>query len=228
MNFAGWQRSSLIDFPGKISTILFTQGCPFRCHFCHNPGLVLPAQFEKTSIHEDEVCSFLERRKGKLDGIVISGGEPTIHPKLIDFIQRVRAMGFAIKVDTNGILPDVIKTLLPLVDYWAMDLKAPIENYEKVVGVSIDPSTITQSIHLLMKGPSRYEFRTTVVPSLHSPEDIEKMAQQIAGAERYVLQQFRPMVTLDPLLQQAKAYSDDEMEKLCQMALPHVKECTWR
>jgi pyruvate formate lyase activating enzyme len=228
MKFAGWQRSSLIDFPGKISTVLFTEGCPFRCSFCHNPALVLPILFNKTSISEEEVYSFLERRKGKIDGVVISGGEPTIHPTLTDFICKVRAMGFSIKLDTNGIRPDIIKSLLPFVDYWAMDVKAPLESYQKVVGVAIDPSLIAQSISLLMQHAPQYEFRTTVVPSLHTPEDIEKLAQQITGAKKYVLQQFRPTVTLDPSLQQVSAYSDAEMELILQKVLPYVSACSWR
>jgi len=230
MKLGGWQRCSLIDFPGKVSAVLFTEGCSFRCPFCHNPGLVLPNQFGGSALSEEEVLEFLKRRQGKLDGVVISGGEPTIHADLPDFIRAIKALGFAIKLDTNGDHPKIIEELVQenLVDYWAMDRKASLPRYEKISGVKLNPQDIVTSSNLIMHSGVPYEFRTTVVRELHPKEEAELIAQEIKGADRYVLQQFRPLITLDAKLQTATPYSDEEMDDLCESARPFVKECSWR
>jgi len=230
MRFGGWQKSSLIDFPGKISVVLFTQGCTFRCPFCHNPGLVLPEAFSSESITEQEVLSFLERRKGKLDGVVISGGEPTIQKDLPEFITAVKALGFAVKLDTNGSRPSVVEQLLHenLVDYWAMDRKASLARYHILAGLAVDTSSILKTSELVMEATDAYEFRTTVIREYHSPEEIVQIGKELAGARRLILQQFRSAVTLDPLFQQATAFSGEEMELLCQSVRPYVGECSWR
>jgi len=230
MKLGGWQRCSLIDFPGKVSAVLFTKGCSFRCPFCHNPGLVLPQQFDNDHLSEEMVFDFLKGRQGKLDGVVISGGEPTIHADLPDFIRAIKALGFAVKLDTNGDHPDIIEQLVTekLVDYWAMDRKASLPRYEKISGVKIDIQDIVKSSNLIMHSDVPYEFRTTLVRELHPKEEATLIAQEIEGADRYVLQQFRPLITLDTNLQTASPYSDEEMESLCELARPFVKECSWR
>lgn len=230
MKFGGWQRCSLIDFPGKVSAVLFTQGCPFRCPFCHNPGLVIPSQFSPSTLSEEEVLSFLEKRRGKLDGVVISGGEPTIHQELPAFIRTVRSMGFEIKLDSNGSRPEVLEQLIHehLVDYFALDRKASLAHYSVITGVPTNTQHIEQSSHLVMNSSIPYEFRTTVIKEFHPPEEVERIAQELSGAKRLILQQFRPAVTLDPKLQQATPYSDDEMGALVALAAPHVQECSWR
>lgn len=230
MKFGGWHRCSLIDFPGKVATILFTEGCSFRCPFCHNPGLVLPDLFSKNPIPENEVLSFLEKRKGKLDGVTISGGEPTIHNDLEDFLKKVKNLGFAIKVDTNGSHPEAVEHLLEkgLVDYIAMDIKASLPRYSMLSGVPVDTSKIERSIRLLIGSSIEYEFRTTVIKELHNPQEIALMAQTISGAKKYLLQKFRPDVTLDASTKTLSAYSDEEMAHLCSVALPFVQTCSYR
>ena len=230
MKFGGWQQCSLIDFPGKISAVLFTEGCTFRCPFCHNPSLVLPGQDRSSQITEQEVFAFLETRKGKLDGVVISGGEPTIHAALPALIQAIRKMGFSIKLDTNGSRPEMVEQLIAekTVDYWAMDRKASLARYQLLAGVSFDPSVVVRTSQLVMDATDSYEFRTTVIRELHSPEEIVQIGKELCGARRLILQQFRPAVTLDPSLQHATAYTNDEMERLCTSVKPYVSECTWR
>jgi len=230
MKLGGWQRCSLIDFPGKISAILFTEGCSFRCPFCHNPGLVLPGQSKQATLSEKQVFEFLQRRQGKLDGVVVSGGEPTIHADLPEFLRKIKDLGFAVKLDTNGDRPDIVERLLSenLVDYWAMDRKASLPRYSQVSGIDLKPQTIEASSSLIMNSGLPYEFRTTLVRELHPPEEVGLIAEEIKGADRYVLQQFRPLITLDPKLQSASPYNDEEMEQLCKRARPLVKECLWR
>lgn len=228
MEFGGWQKCSLIDFPGKVSAVLFTRGCTFRCPFCHNPSLVLPGI--DPSVSEEEILAFLEQRRGKLDGVVISGGEPTIHRELPRFVRTVRKMGFLIKLDTNGSCPDVVQQLLTegLVDYWAVDRKASLVRYSSLAGVSVDPKVIVQTSQLIMDATDAYEFRTTVIREFHPPEEVLQIAKELSGARRWILQRFRPDVTLDPALQKATAYTDDEMESLRQSVRPYIVDCTWR
>lgn len=191
MLIGGWQRFSLIDFPGKIAAVLFTQGCPFRCIFCHNEILVEPKKFQDVIPNED-IFSFLKSRKNQLQGVVISGGEPTLHDDLDDFILKIKDMGFAIKLDTNGLFPKKLKPLIDkkLVDYIAMDIKAPLEKYEAIIGVKIDIENIKESISLIINSNLNHEFRTTVLPSFHSKEDVINMAKLIKGSQLYVLQKF--------------------------------------
>jgi pyruvate formate lyase activating enzyme len=228
MKFGGYRACSLVDFPGKICAVLFTQGCTFRCPFCHNPGLVVRAN--TTSLSEEVLLDFLKTRTDKLQGVVISGGEPTIHPELPTFIKKIKSLGFSVKLDTNGSRPDVIEALLPtgLVDYWAVDRKASLINYSRIAGVQIEPEIIQKSSTLIMNATENYEFRTTVIREFHSAEEICTIAQEISSARRYILQQFRPDITLDPSLRSSIAYSPDEMEHFCTIARPFVQECYWR
>jgi len=228
MRLGGLQKLSLIDFPNKLSAIVFTQGCPFRCHFCHNASLVLPEKFSQC-INEDDFFSFLISRKNKLDGVVISGGEPTIQNDLINFIEKIKKMDFAIKLDTSGICPDVLNELLQknLLDYVAMDIKAPLENYEKVIGTKVDTKKIQKSINLLLNSKILFEFRTTLVPQFHNLKDIEAMAQMIKDAPLYILQKFIPESTLS-IFQNNKSFMEKEIDPYIEKAKKHVKNCYYR
>jgi pyruvate formate lyase activating enzyme len=183
MIIGGLQKISLIDYPGMICAVAFTQGCNFRCSYCHNPELVDPARYG-ACLSADEVLAFLEKRRGKLDALTISGGEPTIQTDLTSFIKRVRDRGFLIKLDTNGSSPDVLDGLMndKLVDYIAMDVKGPLDKYETIVCKAVDVKKIQKSIRLIMASGLPYEFRTTVVKSLLQESDILKVGELIQNA----------------------------------------------
>lgn len=193
MRIGGIQKVSLIDFPGKISTVVFTQGCNFRCEFCHNPSLVLPEMFDHV-INDGDVLSFLESRKGLIDGVVLSGGEPTIQIGLCQFIEKTKKMGFLVKLDTNGTNPDVLRDLYSknLLDYVAMDIKNVLDKYTTIVGKNVDIREIQQSISIIMNSGIDYEFRTTIVPKFHSIDEIKQIVSLIDGADCFVLQEFVP------------------------------------
>jgi len=203
----------LIEYPGEISAIAFTQGCNFRCPYCYNPELVDPDLYREC-ISEEVVFSFLERRKGKLDAVTITGGEPTIQHDLIDFIKCVRKIGYLIKLDTNGSYPDVLEKLISgqLVDYIAMDIKGPLHKYKTVTKSKIDEDKIRQSIEMIMKAGVPYEFRTTIPKKLLHEDDLLEMGKLLRNASRYILQQFIPTRTLDKQFLKYEAYSREEME----------------
>ncbi len=213
MQIGGLQKVSLIEYPGKICAIAFTQGCNFRCPYCHNPELVDPDLY-KECLSEECVLSFLEKRKGKLDALTITGGEPTIHHDLIDFIKRVRNIGYLIKLDTNGSCPEVLEELISgrLVDYLAMDMKGPFHKYKTVTRSKIDEGKIRQSMEIIMKSGIPYEFRTTVPKKLLHEEDLLEMGELLRNASCYILQQFIPTRTLDKEFLKCEAYSQEEME----------------
>lgn len=183
---------TLLDFPGKVACTVFTGGCNFRCPFCHNALLVTKLP-EKPDYTEDEILSFLEKRIGLLDGVAITGGEPLLNPDIGDFIRKIRDMGYAVKLDTNGSFPERLKAIVGegLVDYVAMDIKNRREKYTETVGLkNLDLSKIEESIDFLKSGAVDYEFRTTVVKQFHTVEDITAAAEWISGAKRYFLQNF--------------------------------------
>ena len=188
----GLQKLSLLDYPGKLAATVFTGGCNLRCPFCHNASLVTRfSEYERIS--EEEVLSFLEKRKGLLDGVCITGGEPLLQEDLAEFIIKIRAMGFLVKLDTNGCLPDKLDSLIrrSLVDYVAMDIKNSFDKYPLTVGTpDFDPTPVFKSAELLMSGSIPYEFRTTLVRAFHTPEDIEKIGKSLSGAKNYYLQNF--------------------------------------
>jgi pyruvate formate lyase activating enzyme len=210
MKIGGFQRFSLIDYPGKICAIVFTQGCNFRCPYCHNPELVNPELFE-APIPEKEVLSFLANRHGKLDAVEITGGEPTLQPDLIDFIREIKDMGYLVKLDTNGSKPEILSEAIEdgIVDYLAMDVKAPLERYKEITHSGVDPANIKESIELIKSSGLDYEFRTTVVKSQLGKRDILEIAWLIRGSKRYVLQKFVPLN-----LNFLDEYTDDELEYL--------------
>lgn len=231
MQFSGWQRTSLIDFPDRISTILFTQGCSMRCRFCHNPELVAPQKPIEGQFTEDDVFSYLAKRKTMLEGVVITGGEPTIQSKLSSFIHRIKEMGFAVKLDTNGYQPEQLENLLSTcsLDYVAMDVKAPLHKYSHVAGVPIDPRRIEKSLDLLSQSKIAYELRTTAAKPLLSMEDLHTIAQQIAGAPMWYVQQFRSGCTLDPALLNQDSYKEEELQYFVDTVEPlYGQKCKMR
>lgn len=191
MIISGFQKMTLLDFPEKVACTIFTGGCNFRCPFCHN-ALLVTEDF-KAEFSEEEVLSFLEKRRGLLDGVCITGGEPLLQNDIEDFIRKIKTMGYAVKLDTNGSLPDRLKSLVNdgLIDYVAMDIKNCMEKYALTAGRddSILPK-IEESIDFLLCGKVDYEFRTTVVREFHGISDISAAAKRIAGAKRYFLQFF--------------------------------------
>lgn len=196
---------TLIDYPGKIAATVFTVGCNFDCAFCHNPELVDPQKIKKQPIiPEKYFFEFLTSRQGMLEGVCITGGEPTIHKDLSDFLSRIKSLGFAVKLDTNGSNPEMLKKLIDgeLVDYIAMDIKGPLQIPKK-------------SVELIKDSGIDYEFRTTVVPALHTKEDILEIARELSPAKKYFLQQFRPGKNLDPLFEKEKTYP---LEKLIEFS----------
>ncbi len=229
MILGGFQRFSLIDYPGKICAIVFTQGCNFRCPYCHNPELVDLEKFSK-SFSEKEICSFLEKRKGKLDAVSITGGEPTLQKDLIKFLKKIKDMNYLVKLDSNGTNPDVIKEAikLNLVDYLAMDIKAPLEKYKNITGVDVDTTKIKKSIDLIMNSGMDYEFRTTVVKSQLSKDDIREIGKLIKGAKLYILQKFFPSKTLNPEFLDETTYGDEEFEQLKKEMEKYVGKCDVR
>lgn len=190
MEFLGQVKSSFIDYPDKICTVYFTGGCNLRCPYCHNSPLI---RGEGNVITEDEVFRHLERRRNMLDGVCVSGGEPTLHPELMPFLLEVKKRGFLAKLDTNGTMPDVLEELIKneAVDYVAMDIKAPFEKYRKAAGRGIDIGKVQKSISLIRKAAVDYEFRTTVCKELLTEEDILNIAKYIRGSRMYIVQNFR-------------------------------------
>ncbi len=212
MIFYGWQKESLIEWPSKICSVVFVGGCNFRCPFCHNPDLI-PASPQLPKIYEKEILDYCLKNKDLLDGLMLTGGEPLVSKKedLVNFIQKVRKIGLLLGIETNGSNPDMITYLLEkkLVDYIAMDIKAPLDvkRYSEVSGVKINLSNIQKSIKIIMGSKIDYEFRTTVIPCFLNDDDILKITNQIKGALKYCLQQFRSENTFDSKLKKIKPYS---------------------
>lgn len=190
MKIFGFQKMTLLDFPGRVACTVFTGGCNFRCPFCHNASLVTHIDGEE--ITTEEILSYLNKRKGLLDGVCVTGGEPLLQTDLADFLRAVKEMGYAIKLDTNGAYPEKLKALLEehLVDYVAMDIKNSKEKYALTCGVAVDMQKIEQSVELLKEGRVEYEFRTTLVKELHETEDIMSMAKWLSGTRYWYLQNF--------------------------------------
>jgi pyruvate formate lyase activating enzyme len=213
MKIAGLVKSSLIDYPGKVAAVVFTQGCNFKCGFCHNPELVPPGA--TGIIDDDYFFNFLKVRAGKLDGVVITGGEPTIQSDLYEVISKIKALGYSVKLDSNGTNPDILEKLLgdKLLDYVAMDIKGPLENYEKICG-NTNIKAVARSIKLIMNSGIDYEFRTTVLPYYHSFDDFHKIGELIKGAKAYNIQGFRSGVVLDPTLTNERHFTHVELEKI--------------
>lgn len=248
MIIGGLQKFSLLDYPGLVSAIVFTQGCNFRCRFCYNPMLICQEsgtknkkkqekkseEKKKTHSHlidEDEFFAFLEHRIGKIDAVVISGGEPTLHADLPDFIKKIRKKGFKIKLDTNGSNPEMLGKLINenLLDYIAMDIKNAPDSYDKITNINTNLNNILKSVKLIMTSAVPYEFRTTLVPGLVGEEDIENMGEMIADADKWYLQQFMSNVDLiDEKLKGLVPYNTKTLQNMQKIGAMYVGDCRIR
>lgn len=228
IKIGGFQKSSLIDYPEKISAIMFTQGCNFCCPYCHNPELI--SDLNTTLMQENELFDFLSTRIGKLDGVVITGGEPTLHKYLPKFIKKIKELGFDVKLDTNGSNPEMLNELISkkLVDYVAMDIKAPLSKYKEIACKEIDTEKISKSINLIKSSNIDYEFRTTVVKSQLSYEDFEEIGKMIEGSEKYYLQRFVPSKTLNKFYINQTTYSDEEFKPIIENLKKRIKHVELR
>lgn len=216
MFIAGMQKLTLLDFPGVVACTLFTAGCNFRCPWCHNAGLVLPEEASDRLLESGEVLSFLEKRKGVLDGVCVTGGEPLLHAELPDFLKRVKDLGYRVKLDTNGSFPERLEALVreKLADRVAMDIKNGPSRYAETVGLrNLDLSAVTASKDFLLSDAVDYEFRTTVVRGLHTAESLLEAADWIRGAKQWFLQQFKDSGNLIHG-EGLSAFSEDEMRRL--------------
>lgn len=228
MKIGGFQKTSLLDYPDRISAIVWTSGCNFRCPFCYNKNLALGTA---ELFPQDEILSFLSKRKALLEGVVISGGEPLLHDDLIDFIKRIKDLRLLVKIDTNGAFPERLSELLEqqLVDYVAMDVKAPKKKYPELTGVDIDLSKIEASIDLLKTKAPAYEFKTTFIPGLLTKEDIIEIAQWLKGADTYFLQQFKIKTPLlSPTLETNIPYPREYLVETLKEIQPFFKRCKVR
>jgi len=230
MIIGGIQKFSLIDYPGKVCSVIFTAGCNLRCGYCHNPELVKCEKLS-TRLNESEIISFLKKRKGKLDAVSISGGEAFLQKDIFEFIEQVKKIDYFVKIDTNGTEPQKIRQAIRMgyVDYIAMDIKAPLNKYEEIVNTKIDIEKIKESIDIILKSGIKHEFRTTVIKSQLSFEDIIGIAKSIRQAELYVLQQFKSSEKiLDESLKYAPVYTTQELLYLKNKVLRFVKSCKIR
>jgi len=246
MIIGGLQKFSLLDYPGRVSAIIFTKGCNFRCQFCYNPMLVWPIEVSKSkyahlkngeqqkvhpTINQDELFVFLKSRAGKLDAVVLTGGEPCLQKDLPEFIRKIKALGFLVKLDTNGSHPEVLAKLIKekLVDYIAMDLKAPEDKYKTVTGVRADFKKVRRSVKLIMRSDLPYEFRTTVVPGLINKDDIAAMGRIIKGADKWYLQNFKSNVALvGRELEDRVPYNARQMKAMAEIGKKFAKKCEVR
>ncbi len=230
MEISGIQKFSMLDFPGRVSCILFTAGCNFRCGYCHNPEFVLPEKIEKikdTFISKKAVFNFLDQREGLLDGVVISGGEPTMHSDLLDFIEELKNnFDYEVKLDSNGNKPKVLKEAInkDLVDYIAMDIKTDLDSYIELAKGSTDTEKIKESIDFLINSDVEYEFRSTIIKGVHTEDNFEKMADMIEGADIFYLQKYNSGHTLDPSFARYEPFSDEEHEEIAEIFEDKVKK----
>jgi len=228
MRIGGFQKTSLLDYPDCISAIIWTMGCNFHCPFCYNKNIV----FGKVEpIPEEEILSFLKKRKGMLEGLVITGGEPLLQEDIVDFIKKVKKLGYLVKIDTNGTFPERLKELIDkkLVDYVSMDIKAPKNKYGKLAGIKANLKKIEQSIEIIKNNAPDYEFRTTFVPDLLKKEDIIKIAKWLEGSKRFYLQQFKSDTPLiSSKLDNVAPYSKEDIIKTLEEIKPFFKSCDVR
>jgi len=233
MILGGLQKNSLIDYPGKLSCVLFLSGCNFTCPYCHNPQLLKGGVSNKGSLDEKAFYEFLESHKGFIEGVVISGGEPTIHEEIVALCKKIKTIGYPIKLDTNGSRSKTIKLIIDegLVDYIAMDIKTDPLRYPPAIAKDYDPSHTLASIETIMGSGILYEFRTTCVKPIVDEQNIQDIARSIKGAELYALQGFRDdNGVLDPrfFAKTGAGHSKDELRKLKVIAEPWVKKCIVR
>jgi len=228
--FKGIQKTTLIDFPGEVACTVFLPKCNFRCPYCYNAALVF-GQETGASIPENELFDFLDKRKGLLDGVCITGGEPTLYAELSEFCKKLKEKGFLVKLDTNGTNPEMLRKLIgkKLVDYIAMDIKAPLRKYNEVANVKVDVVAIEKSAKLVMESGLRYDFRTTILPKFVSKEDLLEIGMWLKGAKMYALQQFSPEGDLvDKSLRNAKRYSMEQLQEFASALKPFFEKVELR
>ncbi len=223
IKIVGYQGVSLIDFPGRIATVLFTPGCNFLCPYCQNPELVFPSKTLEPASSKD-IYALLSDRKNFIDGVSITGGEPTLLNDLPEFLKSVKEMNLATKVDTNGYKPGVVERLIneELVDFVAMDIKSSLDKYEKAAGKLIDVTRIKRTVDIILASDIEYEFRTTVAPGFVDKEDVISIARMIKGAKSFRLQQFSNKVTLDEKLKTTGPYLPDKLKEMAEAAREFV------
>jgi pyruvate formate lyase activating enzyme len=234
MIIAGIQKSTLIDYPGKIACVVFLAVCNFRCPWCYSSELVLPLKIAKQpKFSEKQIFDFLRERKGLLEGVVICGGEPTVNKDLAQFIQKIKNLGYAVKLDTNGSNPEMLKELVnvKLIDYMAMDIKASLNSdiYKNILGEGVKLENIKNSVEFLKNSGVDFEFRTTCVPGVHKKEDFLEIANWISGPEvKYYLQNFVAQKTIDPEFEKIKPFANKFLEEIANEISPHFKICQVR
>ncbi|MCX6723826.1 MAG: anaerobic ribonucleoside-triphosphate reductase activating protein [Candidatus Staskawiczbacteria bacterium] len=234
MIIAGLQKTTLIDYPGKIACVVFLAGCNFRCPWCYSSELVLPLKIVKQPrISEKEFFDFLKSRQGLLEGVVVCGGEPTINKELAQFIEKIKILGYFVKLDTNGSNPEILEDLISknLIDYVAMDIKASPKNpaYQSLMTEGITIDKIKESVGFLKNGKLDFEFRTTVVPTIHTKEDFLEIAKWIGGKNvKYYLQNFRAEKTIDPEFEKVKPFKKDFLDEIVKEISPYFKLCQLR
>lgn len=232
MIFGGIQENSMIDFPGKLACVLFVPGCNFRCPYCHNPSLALNQIDPENTLTLKKAIAFLRERQGFLDGVVITGGEPTLQPGLLSVCEKIKQLGYPIKIDTNGSHPKVIEALIAvgLVDYIAMDVKSDPDRYFPLLWSDEDSASILSSIRLILESGIAHEFRTTCINPLVDLPAIKKISRLVKGADLYVLQQFHTTQVLDPgyCQQNDRRHNEQTLETFRSVATPWVKQCIVR
>lgn len=226
MFFAGLERLSLIDYPGHLSAVAFTYGCNMRCPYCHNPELVTEKLDTSRIFQEEDILNFLKTRLNKLDGFVITGGEPTMHKGLPDFIAKVKELGFKVKLDTNGSNIEMVKQLIKdkLVDYWAIDVKYADELYKQGYNGGIIIEDIAATLDLIMKKGKDYEFRTTITRGIHDEKAMHEIGSLVKGAKRYYLQKFNSGKTIDPTLDESQSPDVEMLKKYAKIMREYVDE----
>jgi len=226
MIFGGIQKLTLIDYPGTVAATVFTVGCNFTCPFCHNPELVDGRlSSSQPKIDQADILRFFKIRSGILEGVCVTGGEPTLYPDLPDFVRELKNMGFKVKLDTNGTNPVMVEKMLDenLLDYIAMDMKAPLNNkHKEVCGKEVELETLQNSIKLIINSGIEHEFRTTVIPGVLDNKDIEAIVRSISGAKKYALQQFVPKIAGDEKLRELLPYTKERLLEMANIAKQYI------
>jgi pyruvate formate lyase activating enzyme len=223
MLIAGFEKNTLLDYPGKVASIIFTYGCNLRCPYCHNPELVIKPIDKKNLFSEESILNYLKKRKGLIDALVITGGEPTLQKDLVPFIRKAKDLDILVKLDTNGTNDDIVEHIISLniVDYWAMDIKYPSELLKDY---GIDAQKVKNSIEMIMNSGKEYEFRTTYVKGIHNIDDAVNIGKMIEGANNYYIQNFRKGKTIDPKLNETNSFTQKELEEIKEKISPYVKK----
>lgn len=230
MLIGGVQELTTLDFPGRLAAVVFTLGCNFRCGYCHNPQFVDKEQTKKTFkeiVPEEIFFKFLEKRKGKLEGVCISGGEPAIQPDILEFARKIKQAGFLVKLDTNGTKPRVLEKMITekVVDFFAMDIKTSLPRYKEIVKSDFSAEEIKKSKEIIQNSGLPYEFRTTAVKGKHTAEIFEEIGEWLKGAEAYFIQNFRNKKTLAEEYKKEKGFSEEELAKFKVLMEKYVKNC---